>query len=154
MMKEQHRASRPALFLFLYGEEGKRRDRFPPHTIQSDRCGASGRRKKGLWTVGYHVSATEGPSNRKTWCFRTKKQGFAGGGAPRLCRRKPIQSERRGASGRRNKGLQAVEHHVSAGEGPSNLKDVVSLNEETRVCGQWGTTSRPPEACRPPPLAN
>ena len=95
---------------------------------------------------------------RKTWCFRTKKQGFAGGGAPRPCRRRPIQSERRGASGQRNKDLRAVEHHVPAGEGPSNPIDVVPPDEGARLCGQWGTTSRPPEACRPPlripPLAN
>ena len=77
MMKEQHRASCPAMFLLLYEKEGKRRGRFLPH---------------------------------------------------------PIRASRRGASGRRNKAFQAVGHHVSAGEGPSYLTDVVPPNEETRVC--------------------
>ena len=174
-MKEQHRASCPAMFLLLYEKEGKRRGRFLPHPIRASRRGASGRRNKAFQAVGHHVSAGEGPSyltdvvppneetrvcgqwsttspspkahpTRKTWCFRTKKKGFAGGGAPRPGRRRPIQSERRGASGRRNKALRAVGYHVSAGEGPSGPIDVVPLNEETRVCGQWSTTSRPAKA--------
>ena len=166
---------RPALFLSLYGEEGKRCGRIPPNPIRFDRRGASGRRNKGLQAVGHHVPVAEGPSDpkdvvlpdkearvcgrwgttsrspkahptRKTWCFRTKKQGFEGSGAPRPGRRRPIRPERRGASGRRNKGLRAVGHHVPAGEGPSDPKDVVLPDEEIRVCGQWGTMSRSPKA--------
>ena len=162
MIKEQHRALRPALFLSLYGEEGKRCGRFPPNPIRFDRRGASGRRNKGLQAVGHHVPVAEGPSDpkdvvlpdkearvcgrwgttsrspkahptRKTWCFRTKKQGFEGSGAPRPGRRRPIRPERRGASGRRNKGLRAVGHHVPVAEGPSDPKDVVLPDEETRV---------------------
>ena len=174
MMKEQHRASCPAMFLLLYEKEGKRRGRFLPHPIRASRRGASGRRNKAFQAVGHHVSAGEGPSyltdvvppneetrvcgqwsttspspkahpTRPTWCFRTKKQGFAGSGAPRPGRRRPIRTKKRGASGRRNKGLRAVEHHVPADGGPSDPADVVPPDEEIRLCGGWGTTSRLPK---------
>ena len=123
MMKEQHRASCPAMFLLLYEKEGKRRGRFLPHPIRASRRGASGRRNKAFQAVGHHVSAGEGPSYltdvvppneetrvcgqwsttsrpakahpiRKTWCFRTKKQGFAGSGAPRPRRRRLLRYRR------------------------------------------------------------
>ena len=56
----------------------------------------------------------------KTWCPATKEQGFAGSKAPRpTCRR------------------------------PTNPRDVVPRDEETRVCGERSTTSAQPEA---PPL--
>jgi len=62
---------------------------------------------------------------RRTWCLRTKKQGIAGDGAPRQCRCRPIRTWGRGASGRRNKGLRGVKHHVCEGVGPSGPGDVV-----------------------------
>ena len=40
------------------------------------------------------------------------------------------------ASGRRNKGLRAVKHHVPAAKGPSEPIDVVLPYEGIRVCGQ------------------
>ena len=149
-MKEQHRASCPAMFLLLYEKEGKRRGRFLPHPIRASRRGASGRRNKAFQAVGHHVSAGEGPSyltdvvppneetrvcgqwsttsrptkahpNQETWCLRTKKQGVAGSGAPRPSRRRPIRPGRRGASGRRNKALRGVGHHVPATEDQSAL---------------------------------
>ena len=70
-----------------------------------------------------------------TWCLRTKKQGIAGYGAPRQCRCRPIRTWGRGASGRRNKGLRGMEHHVSAGVGPSGPGDVVLPDEGIRDCG-------------------
>ena len=77
----------------------------------------------------------------KTWCFRTKEQGIAGDGAPRPCRQRPIRTWGRGASGRRNKGLRGVKHHVHAGIGPSGPGDVVSPDEGIRDCGERSTTS-------------
>ena len=87
MMKEQHRALRPALFLSLCVER-KGNGRAVSHFIPS-----------GLTDV---VPPDEGIR----------------------------------ASGRRNKGLRAVKHHVPAAEGPSGPKDVVLPDEGTRVCGR------------------
>lgn len=53
----------------------------------------------------------------------------------------PIRGRGRGAPRRRNKGLRGMDHHVSAGVGPSGLSDVVPPDEETRDCGGWSTTS-------------
>ncbi len=39
-----------------------------------------------------------------------------------------------------------MRHHVSAAEDPSDPIDVVLPDEETRICGRWGTTSQPPKA--------
>ena len=127
--------------------------------------GAPRRRNKGLRGMEHHVHAGRGSSgpgdvvlpdeeirdcgersttsmpaeahpDLGTWCFRTKEQGIAGDGAPRPCRQRPIRTCGRGASGRRNKGLRGVKHHVSAGGGPSELSDVVLPDEGIRDCGE------------------
>ena len=54
------------------------------------------------------------------------------GKRPRRFPPHPIRTDRRGASGRRNRVLRAVKHHVSAAEGPSGLLDVVPPDEGTR----------------------
>ena len=58
------------------------------------------------------------------------------GKRPRRFPPHPIRTDRRGASGRRNKGLRVVKYHVPAAGGPSGPKDVVPPDEGTRVCGQ------------------
>ena len=70
MMKEQHRASCPAMFLLLYEKEGKRRGRFLPHPIRASRRGASGRRNKALQAVEHHVPVAEGYSGTGGSCLR------------------------------------------------------------------------------------
>ncbi len=82
--------------------------------------------------MGYHVSATEGPSKPKNVVLPDEEIRVCRRWSTTLCRRRPIQNEKRGASGRRNKALRAVGHHVSAGESPSDPKDVVLPDEETR----------------------
>ena len=56
-----------------------------------------------------------------TWCSTTKKQGFAGGEAPR--RLSPCSDSliRRGARRRRDKGLRAVRHHARDAGSPSGF---------------------------------
>ena len=105
------------------------------------------RRNKVLRGVKHHVSAGVGPSGpgdvvlpdeetrvcggwsttsgtpptlwaRETWCLWTKEQGFAGSEAPRPVRRRRFGPERRGACGRKNKGLRGVRHHVRSGGAP------------------------------------
>ena len=70
------------------------------------------------------------------WCLRTKKQGIAGSEAPRPVRRRRLGPERRGASGRRNKGLWGVRHHVRYAAGALDPRDVVLVGERIRVCGE------------------
>ena len=81
----------------------------------------------------------------KAWCLATKEQGLAGSGAPRPTCRRPIRPQRRGAPQRRNKGLRGAEHHAQLAGGPSDPKDVVPRDEETRVSGERSTTPNLPE---------
>ena len=81
-----------------------------------------------------------------TWCPWTKKQGFAGGEAPRLACRRPIESRGRGAPGRRNKGLRGAKHHVRFAVGPLDPVDVVPLDEGIMDCEERSTTSDSPSA--------
>ena len=73
---------------------------------------------------------------RVAWCLRTKEQGFPGGEAPRPNRQRPIRSEWRGASGRRNKGFREVKHHAPTAEVPFDPSGVVPPDEGTRVSGR------------------
>ena len=73
---------------------------------------------------------------RVAWCLRTKEQGFPGGEAPRPNRQRPIRSEWRGASGRRNKGFREVKHHAPTAEDPFGPSGVVPPDEGTRVSGR------------------
>ena len=48
----------------------------------------------------------------------------------------PIRTDRRGASGRRNKGLRAVKHHVWGAETLFSSGDVVPGDEGIRASGE------------------
>ena len=78
------------------------------------------------------------------WCPATKKQGFAGGEAPRRLIRRLDQGQWRGVPRRRNKGLRAMRHHAIRFRTPIRPSDVVPLDEETRVCGRRSTTPSVP----------
>ncbi len=80
-----------------------------------------------------------------TWCLSTKEQGFAGSKAPRPTGRSPILSQRRGACRRRNKALRGGKHHVQPAEAPFCPKDVVPVDEGTRICGERSTTTNRPK---------
>ena len=58
------------------------------------------------------------------------------GKRPRRFPPHPIRTDRRGASGRRNRVLRAVRHHVSSRPAALELKDVVPPDEGIRFCGR------------------
>jgi len=133
----------PLLFLSIQNRSGRKCSRMAnssalPFPIPSGGEDVvpldEGIRDCGVWSTT-SVPASVHP-DLGTWCFRTKKQGFAGDGAPRQCRRRPIRTWGRGASGRRNKGLRGVRHHVHDVEVPLDPRDVVLPDEGIRVCGE------------------
>ena len=80
-----------------------------------------------------------------TWCLSTKEQGVAGREAPRSTGRSPILSQRRGACRRRYKDLRGAKHHDQPAEAPFCPKDVVPVDEGTRICRERSTTFNPPK---------